>query len=446
MVSNKNRDRWSSKIGFILATSGAAVGLGNIQKFPYITSQWGGGAFVLVYLLCVIIIGLPLILVEFSLGRFTRLNPKHAIESLCPHGVWKYFGLLSILTSFFILTYYIVISGWTFAYSLQMLSGKTLPIKSFAQSAMFCIPASAIILLTSMVIVSRGLKSGIERASKIFMPTLVLLLAALSVYTLNLKGANEGLKYFLWPDFSKINFEAFMFALSQAFFSLCVGEAVLVTYGSYADKKDNLISSAVGIAVFDTLNAILAGLVIFPAIFALNEPIEKDIGLIFDVMPKVFLQIPFGNILGFVFFVILCFAALTTCIALLEIPTNYLMKEMKINRKRAVQLVGTCAFILSIPSTLSKGANDFLSNIEIPSLKLYGFYDLMDFIWGSLAMVIGGLGITIFVSWVWGYKNAAKELEKGFKGFRRYGKIWGLHVKYVVPALILCILLRLIFG
>ena len=437
---------WGSKIGFILATSGAAVGLGNIQKFPYVTSQWGGGAFVLVYLLCVLFIGLPLILVEFSLGRSTRLNPKHAIESLCPSGVWKYFGLLSILTAFFILSYYIVIAGWTFAYALQMLSGSSLTIHDFSANTGYSLLASFLTLLTTSFIVSKGLKSGIETCSKVVMPILVLLLIGLSLHSLTYPNSIRGLEYFLKPDFSKLNFEAFMFALSQAFFSLCVGEAVLVTYGSYADKHDNLVSSALSIAMFDTLIALLAGFVIFPAVFSFQQTLDQDVGLIFDIMPKIFFQIPFGSLVGFSFFSILGFAAITTCVALLEIPTNYLIKEKTCSRKKAVMIVSFAAWLISLPSALSKGSHSFLSQLEISRFKIHGFYDLMDFLWGSLGMLVSGLGITVFVGWKWGVHAASKELSHGAPGFKRLIKFWGFHIKYVIPAIIFLILIHLMMS
>lgn len=443
MGAKSRRDHWGSKLGFILATSGAAVGLGNIQRFPYITAQWGGAAFVLVYLLCVLLLGLPLILVEFSLGRFARKNPMHAVSSICPKGIWKYFGLLGIATAFFILSYYIVVAGWTLGYSFQILGGNTQPIAEFSANAWYCIPAAALFQFISVLIVGRGLKQGIEKLSKVLMPLLVALLACLAVRSLTLEGASAGLEYYLSPDFSKIGPEAVLFALCQAFFSLCIGEAVLVTYGSYTHKHDNLISSASYIALFDTLIALLSGLIIFPALFAFGEPGDQGIGLIFDVMPKIFLKIPYGSFFGFGFFAILAFAALTTCVALLEIPSNFLMETRGWNRKQAVWTVGFAAFLFSIPSALSHGASSLLSEISIPSLKISGFYEIMDFLWGSLAMVVGGLGLTVFVAWIWGSAEASKELSHGCPMFEKIGRWWGAHIKYLCPLFILLILFGL---
>ena len=440
MVAKNQRDHWGSKLGFILATSGAAVGLGNIQRFPYITAQWGGAAFVFVYLLCVLILGLPLILVEFSLGRHARKNPMHAVASIREKGIWKYFGLLGIATAFFILSYYVVIAGWTLGYSFQILGGHVLPIDEFSSEAWYCIPAAALFQLISILIVGRGLKRGIEKLSKILMPLLVFLLVGLAIRSLSLEGASAGLEYYLSPDFSKIGPEAILFALCQAFFSLCIGEAVLVTYGSYTHKHDNLVASASYIALFDTLIALLSGLIIFPALFAFGEPVDQGIGLIFNVMPQIFLKIPYGGAFGFGFFAILAFAALTTCVALLEIPSNFLMETFGLKRKKAVWLVGITSYIISIPSALSKGSNRFLSEISIPSLKISGFYEIMDFFWGSLAMVVGGLGLTVFVAWVWGSSKASQELTLGCPIFKIIGKAWGFHIKFICPLLIFLIL------
>ena len=439
-MAKNQRDHWGSKLGFILATSGAAVGLGNIQRFPYITAQWGGAAFVFVYLLCVLFLGLPLILVEFSLGRHARKNPMHAVASINPKGIWKYFGLLGIATAFFILSYYVVVAGWTLGYSFQILRGETLPIAEFSANPWYCIPAAALFQLISILIVGRGLKQGIEKLSKILMPLLVFLLVGLAIRSLTLEGASVGLQYYLSPDFSKISPEAILFALCQAFFSLCIGEAVLVTYGSYTRKQDNLVASASYIALFDTLIAMLSGLIIFPALFAFGEPVDQGIGLIFNVMPQIFLKIPYGSFFGFGFFAILAFAALTTCVALLEIPSNFLMETFGWKRKKAVWVVGIASYLISIPSALSNGANRFLSELSIPSLKISGFYEIMDFFWGSLAMVLGGLGLTIFVAWIWGSEQASKELSHGCPMFKKVGRLWGFHIKFLCPLLIILIL------
>ena len=203
---------------------------------------------------------------------------------------------------------------------------------------------------------------------------------------------------------------------------------------------NNTIWHTSNIALFDTLIAMLSGLIIFPALFAFGEPVDQGIGLIFNVMPQIFLKIPYGSVFGFGFFAILAFAALTTCVALLEIPSNFLMETFGWKRKKAVWVVGVVSYLITIPSALSNGANQFLSDISIPSLKIQGFYGMMDFFWGSLAMVVGGLGLTVFVAWIWGSEKASKELSFGCPFFKKFGKFWGFHIKFICPLFIILIL------
>jgi len=439
------RGSWGSSIGFILASAGAAVGLGNIQRFPYVVSQHGGGAFVLLYLFCVVLLALPLMLVEFALGRHTQRNPMCAIDSIKPKGPWKYAGLLTILTAFFILSYYSVIGGWTLGYIVGTVSGSNMVLKEFASDPVHVFSYMALFVLIVAFVVSRGVKKGIERYSKVFMPLLLLLLIFLVIRSVTLDDAGIGLEYYLKPDFSKINGTSFIFALSQAFFSLCIGEAVLVTYGSYSSKKENLFSSAIYISLFDTIVALVAGMIIFPALFAFNHVGAEGIGLTFDVLPSVFQVMPFGQLFGAGFFILLAFAAVTTGIALLEIPVIYLIDAWNWKRTPAVIVVALAAFVVGIPSALSSGISPFFTNLSIPHLKLHGFYEIMDFMWGGLGMVFGGGLLAIFVAWVWGIEKASKELHFGSNRFGWYQPFWGVSVKYVAPFLILCILISMLF-
>ena len=436
-----HREHWGSRIGFILATAGAAVGLGNIQRFPYIVAHYGGAAFCLVYLFCVFALGFPLMLVEFAVGRHGDGNPVAAIQKISPKGRWNWIGLLGILTAYFIFTYYLVAAGWTLGYMAQMFAGEPIPLEEYASNPQWVFGGSFAMLLVVMSIVLAGVKNGIERCGKILMPILLCLLLGLVARSVTLPGSWEGVVFYLKPDFSHLDGEAFLFALSQAFFSLCVGEAVLVTYGSYAKKTDNMVSSALSIACFDTMIALLAGLVIFPAVFSFGQDPDQGVGLIFNVMPHVFLMMPYGHILGSFFFMILAFAALTTCIALLEIPVTYMVEQWNWSRVKAVIVLSSLAYLFSIPSALSKGMNPFLSEISLFSQK--GFYELMDFAWGSLSMVIGGLFLSVFVAYVWGADKAVEELSQGCPGFRRWGNIWMIIIKYVAPIAIVVILLNL---
>ncbi len=434
------RSNWKSSLGFVLATSGAAVGLGNIQRFPYIVSEAGGAGFVFIYLLCVLLIGVPLVLVEFSIGRHTQRNPVCAIERIRPGSRWKWVGGLGILTAFCILSYYSVIAGWTIGYIVQMLTGKVEDIHAFSADPLKVMGYMLLFVGIVMAVVRKGIHKGIERWSKILMPILAVLLVGLIVQALTLPNAWEGVKYYLDPDFSEITGRTVLLALGQAFFSLCVGEAVLVTYGSYAGRSENLIRSGVSIAIFDTAIAFLAGLVIFPALFAFGKAPAQGVGLTFAVLPDVFLQMPGGSVFGALFFVLLAFAAITTGIALLEIPVIYFVDSKKWSRNKAVWIVGIASVILSIPSALSHGASKGLTELDFGIAEFKGFYNIMDFVWGNLAMVITGGLLAVFTGWVWGAKNAADELSIG-SNFKHLKPIWIGLVKYVIPVAILLILL-----
>ena len=445
-TERQTQERWGSRLGFILATSGAAVGLGNIQRFPTMAAQNGGGAFVLVYFLCVALLGIPLILVEFALGRRTRRNPYEAIRLLFPGSMWRLAGLLGILTAFFIQSYYVVVAGWTLGYSWMMLTQTRIPVEDFSANVKVVMPLTIIFQLITCAIVSIGLKKGVERFSKVLMPGLVILLLILAARSVSLAGAEEGLLYYLSPDFSRITPKVILFVLCQAFFSLCIGEAVLVTYGSYTRKSDNLINSAACIGLFDTLIALLSGLVIFPAMFAVNQMPDQGTGLIFNVMPEIFSRTPMGPFFGFGFFMILAFAALTTCIALTEIPANFLMQMAGYSREKSVAIIGALSISLSIPAALSRGAHPWLSTISIEAVNAKGLYEIMDFLWGGLGMVLGGLLLTLFVGWKWGAKNAAAELIQGAPGFRKAASLWSFYIRFIAPAAIILILASLFSG
>ncbi|KPK32822.1 MAG: Na+-dependent transporter [Chlamydiae bacterium SM23_39] len=439
----EKRESFKSTLGFILATSGAAIGLGNIQRFPFIVSEGGGALFVFIYLICVILIGIPLILVEVALGRHTKRNPVSAINMIRPKSFWRIGGALGVLTVFFILTYYSVIAGWAIGYIFNMLFNVSIDIKDFSQNAFYSIGYMSLFLIIVVAIVIRGVHKGIERWSKILMPLLFIIILILVVRSLLLPNSLEGLKYYLKPDFSEVNTKIFLLALGQAFFSLSIGGHVLITYGSYAKKTENLVRSSGYVALFDTLIALLAGLVIFPAVFSFGELPSQGIALSFVVLPKIFLQMPLGNIFGAFFFLLLAFAAITSGIALLEIPVIYFVDSKKWSRKKAVLIIGVLVFLLGIPSALSQGSNRFLSNMKIDLIGRQSLLDIMDFVWGNFTMVLAAGIIAIFVGWVWGIRNVKEELAIGSYGFKRIAAIWGVLVKYIIPVLIFVILLML---
>ena len=339
-----SRGEWSSKMGFILAAAGSAIGLGNIWRFPYVAGENGGGAFVLVYIVFVVIIGLPYMFAELALGRSVQRNPVGAIDAIKPGSVWKGVGYLGVLTGVGILSFYGVIAGWTVGYIYKMVIAEPGSFSEFISDPWLVSFLFAFFIFITAVIVYGGISGGIERWSKILMPIFFILLAGLIVYAVSLEGASKGLAFYLKPDFSKITGRVMLAALGQAFFSLSLGMGLMITYGSYVSKKENLISSGIYIAIFDTLIAVMAGLIIFPALFAMGKSPAQGPQLVFVVFPELFGQMPGGYVVGALFFVLLSVAALTSTISLLEVPVAFLVDEKKVNRKTIVWVVAFVTF------------------------------------------------------------------------------------------------------
>lgn len=442
-----NRGQWSSKIGFILAAAGSAIGLGNIWRFPYIVGQNGGAAFVLLYIFFVLIIGLPYMFAELALGRSSNRNPVGAIKKIKGGRGWKWVGLLGIATGVGILSFYGVIAGWTVGYIFKTATGRAFGFAEFIADPLMVLILFAFFMLLTTMIVYGGIEGGIEKWSKILMPVLLLMMFGLIVYSNTLEGAGKGLEFYLYPDFSKITGSTVLAALGQAFFSLSLGMGLMVTYGSYLSKKENIVTSAVYIGIFDTMIALMAGLIIFPALFAMGESASEGPALIFVVFPKLFIQMPGGIIVGTIFFVLLSVAALTSTISLLEVPVAYLVDEKKVNRKKIVWAVSGFTFLIGIPSALSQGSVDFLTNFGvIPGyLTDPDFLSQMSFLFGDFSLAFGALMMSIFVGWVWGSRNAADEIAIGSGGFGKFRLVWELMIRYFIPVVIFLILLNL-FG
>ncbi len=438
-----DRGQWSSKLGFIFAAAGSAIGLGNIWRFPYIAGENGGAAFVFTYLVCVIAIGLPVMLAELALGRATQRNPVGAIEAVRPGSVWKFVGILGVLTGVAILSYYAVIAGWTIGYMISSALGKPIDFGAFVSNPVAMIFYQALFLLLTIAVVSGGVEGGIERWAKILMPMLLILLVILIIRSLTLDGAMKGLEFYLKPDFSKLNYNVIISALGQAFFSLSLGMGTMMTYGSYLKKEDNAVSSGFQVAIFDTLIAFMAGLLIFPALFAMGKDPAAGPGLVFQILPDIFKALPLGNLFGALFFLLLAVAALTSTISLLEVPVAYFVDEKRWTRKKAVWTVGIATFVVGIPSALSLGASPFFSGIEIGFLNKTGFLDIMDFIWGNFSLAFGALLLSIFVGWIWGADRALAELRQGAGDFSWQGEGWKWLIKIICPVVIFVILLNL---
>ncbi len=439
------RGQWASKAGFVLSTAGSAVGLANVWAFPYRTGQNGGAAFVVIYLLCIFLICYPFMLAEINLGRFSQKNAVGAIRMVRPRGLWLGLGGLCILAGFFILSFYSVVAGWSLGYIFKMLLGDRTPFPEFAATPEAAAPLLLLFLVLTVLVVYRGVQRGIERWAKLLMPTLLLLMLVLIVHGITLPGAKAGLAFFLMPDFSQITAETVMTAMGQAFFSLSLGIGGILTYGSYLSKQENIITCGTQIVLLDTFIALLAGLMIFPALFSFGQQPTEGPALVFIVLPAIFEQMPAGHFIGPLFFVMLTIAGLTSTIALMELLTAYFVDELGWKRKRIVWLIGLTAFVMGVPSALSQGAVPGLSKLAFWSDR--SFLEFMIFLWFDVFPPLGGLLFSIFIGWVWGIENAARELAQGSPGFRRAlwglpitgATLWSFCIRYVCPLAILAI-------
>ncbi len=446
-----NRDEWSSKFGFLMAAVGSAVGLGNVWRFPYYTGTHGGAAFVVVYLIAVCLLGIPLLVAEISIGRASNRNPVGAFKTLAPDTKWFLIGILGVITGVFILSYYSVIAGWVFGYIFITASNKFAGADEQTISQVFQVvtglPAISILLLfivigITVLIISRGVQNGIEKYLKVLMPLLFIILILLAIKSLTLPGAIKGVEFYMKPDFSKIDAKVIVAALGQAFFSLSLGMGAMLTYGSYLSKKENILNCSILVAVSDTLVALVAGFMIFPALFSIEglSPAEGP-ALIFKVLPVVISKMPGGLIFGTLLFILLTIAAITSTISLLEVGTAYLVDEYNMDRKKASYILGLISFVPGIFSALSCGAIQFLSKLPILNID---FLSLMDLIFGNITLILGSLFIAIFVAYKWGMNNFYAEIESEGNVFGSK-KVFTLIVKFVVPVLILLVFVNFIF-
>lgn len=452
-VSSEDRGQWDSKFGFIMAAAGSAVGLGNIWRFPYITGQYGGGAFVLVYLLCVILIGVPLLFTEMGFGRYTNKSTIGAFKDTGASPIFMGLGaLMGVLVSFFVLSYYGVIAGWTIGFIFKTLAGSTGTFEEFASNPAFTIPLMAGFTLITVLIVLGGVSGGIEKAAKVLMPLLFGLILLVAIRSLMLPGAMAGVDFYLNPDFSKINGNSILAALGQAFFSMSIGWGIMITYGSYLPKSANIVSSGIWVGIMDAGVALLAGFMIFPAVFAFGKSPDQGQALVFQVLPEIFATMPGGAIIGAVFFLLLMVAALTSSISMLEVPASYFMDEKKWSRKKAAWVVGILVFIVGVPSALSHGASSFFTTIEIPLPWLdapkVGVQNILDYLFGELFIVIVAFTTCTYVAWKMPIKNIVGELDQGspeFKAGSIASNVFVFFIRYVCPIVILLVLLNM-FG
>ena len=437
MAQEAHREHWGSKIGFILAAAGSAVGLGNIWRFPYITGKYGGAAFVLVYLAIVLVLGFSVMLAEMAIGRKAQLNAVGSFEKLAG-GAWPIVGWMGVLAGFMILSFYSVIGGWTIKYFFwsftglmpEAAAGKAGDIfGGFVTNTPSVIMYHALFMILTIWVVYRGIGEGIEKCCKFLMPSLFVILIILIVRSVTLEGAGKGLEFYLKPDWSKLTGESFAAALGQAFFSLSLGMGCMITYGSYVDKRTTLPDAAFQVCVIDTLVAVLAGFAIFPAVFAFGVDAGAGPGLTFVTLPSVFAKMPGGAIWSALFFLLLFIAALTSAISLLEVVASYVI-DKGWGRPKAALIMGFLIFLLGVPSAMSlTGA---------PKIAGKDFLDAMDFMSSNVLLPLGGVFISLFVGWFWA-ADARNEVTND--GTRSFGlmEIWIWACRIVAPIAILYI-------
>lgn len=462
------REAWGSRLGFILAAAGSAVGLGNVWRFPYVAGESGGGAFILVYLVCVGLVGIPVFLGELTIGRHTQRNPVGAFRALREKSYWPLLGGMGVAAGFLILSFYSVIAGWTLGYTLESLIGVTTsfatPEASGAHFAEFAGNPSralgfhAVFMLITIVIVARGVEAGIERASKLMMPLLLLLLAVVIVRGLTLPGSGAGVEFILSPDLSALTPGVILNALGQAFFTLSLGMGAMITYGSYLSRDHDLVRSSVEVAGMDTLVAVAAGFAIFPALFALGMEPGQGPSLIFVTLPVVFGQMAGGTFVSTIFFFLLALAALTSSISLLEVCSAYFIDEHAWPRRKAAWLLGTTVFLLGVPSGLSvagpladwslasllggSAGEGILGNIRILQLD---WFNLMDRITANYMLPLGGMLTAIFAGWVWARSESVGEVRAGNPRFA-WAPVWINLLRWVCPLVIGQVLVMGILG
>ncbi len=443
-MSNE-RGNFGSKIGIVLATAGSAVGLGNVWRFPYMVGEDGGAAFILVYIICILLLGLPGMICEFIVGRHAQANAAAAYDKLSGGRPWKLVGYLGILTSTIILGFYAVVAGWCLQYLYAALVGQLSGDANYVKDYFVSFSSSpirpvlfgiAFILITHLVVV-RGVRGGIERASKTLMPILFLLLLILVVASCLLPGAMEGVRFLFQPDFSKLSSNVMLDALGQAFFSLSLGTACLCTYASYFSRDTNLLASAGQIALLDTMIAILSGLMIFPAAASVGISPDSGPSLIFITLPNVFQQafaaMPIaGYVVGVMFFALLVFAALTSTISMHEIGTAFFTEEWNMPRRRSAWVITVVASLICMVCSLSVGAMD--------ELKLLGIsvMDFCDQLTANFMLPIGALLACLFVGWYIPRQVAHDEFTNWGTHGQRIFPVFLFAVRYVCP---LCIVL-----
>ncbi|MGX1263258.1 NSS family neurotransmitter:Na+ symporter [Rossellomorea marisflavi] len=438
------KQQWTSKLGFILAAAGSAIGLGAIWKFPYMAGANGGGVFFLLFILFTVLIGAPILLAEFIIGRKAGADAITSYKKLAPNSYWHLIGYLGTIVSFIILSFYSVVGGWILSYLWRSVTGSLSGKNQEGYAALFdsvisnpweVLIAQGVFMIMTIMVVQGGVQKGIERASRYMMPSLFILFFVLVIRALTLDGAMEGVRFLLLPDWSQLTGKTVLLAMGQAFFALTVGLSVMVTYASYLPKNDSMPKSAMSVSGLNILISLLAGLVIFPAVYALGFQPDQGPGIAFVVLPAVFNEMAFGGLFFTIFLVLLLFATLTSAFSILEIGVAGLSKGASTKRVKFSWMVGILAFVAGIPSALSFGV---LGDIKIAGLN---FFDFADNITSNFGLPIGALLISLFIGYklkrddVWDEVRSGSDISRGvFNG-------WMFLIRFLVPIAIILILI-----
>ena len=457
--SSSNREQWSSRLVFILAATGSAVGLGNIWKFPYITGENGGGAFVLIYLACIAAIGIPIMMAEIMLGRRGRQDPVSTMKRLARESghsrSWGLLGWMGVIAGFLILSYYSVIAGWALAYVPRMASGAFVGLEAEAVNGIFGSLVSSpesllawhtIFIIMTMTVVARGVRSGLEKAVTLLMPLLFVLLIILIFYAIDTGHFQKGLDYLFNPDFSKISTEGILSAMGHAFFTLSLGMGAIMVYGSYLPKETSIAGASIYVAFMDTLVALMAGMVIFPIVFANALEPGAGPGLIFKTLPLAFGHMDYGVVFGTMFFVLLVFAAWTSSISLIEPAITWAMKTFKVTRIKASIVCGILVWFMGLFTVFSFNiASDVTVSAAISTkygefviLKNATAFDFLDYLTSNIMLPLGGLMIAIYAGWLMKKEYSRQELHLDGAWY----SLWSFLVRFVAPLMVIVVFLN----
>lgn len=441
----QKRIGFATRMGAIAATVGSAVGLGNIWRFPYQAGENGGGAYILVYLICVLLLGIPIMMSEFVIGRSTHKSMKGAVEELTPGSPFKLFAYIGVLGGLLICGYYCVVCGWVIEYLWSSASGNLLGhtpeeysniFSTFVSSPWRCVMWTLLFLILNFLVLNRGVEKGIERIASFMMPLLFLLLIVFCVNSLLLPDSDEGMEFLFDVDFDDLGWKGVVDAMGQAFMSLSLGVTCLITYSSYFKDDSNLMMDAVTISGLDTLVAILAGIVIFPAVFSFGLEPNAGPKLIFEILPTIFQQMPGGTIWATLFFLLLFFASITSTISLSEIPITFMIDEYKISRGKAIAITAVLMTIIAVLSALSFST---LSDVKLLGRNLF---DFLDFVGPNFFMLLGGLVTAIYVGWVLKKDVIHEQLTNGGMHRSRFVQPYIIFsLRYIAPVAIVIIFL-----